>query len=120
MGIGGKMGSGKQMVSWIHERDFANSVHFLIKNIVCSGVFNLSAPIPLSNNDMMDLLRRKQNIRFGLSSTLWMLKLGTWMNQTEAELVLKSRWVLPTRLQEAGFEYEFTEFDRAVDNLLKT
>ncbi len=119
-GIGGKMGSGKQMVSWIHEKDFANSVHFLIKNSVCSGVFNLSAPIPLSNNDMMDFLRRKLNIRFGLPSTLWMLKLGTWIKQTEAELVLKSRWVIPTRLKSFGFDFEFNEFEKAVDNLLKT
>jgi uncharacterized protein len=120
IGLGGKMGSGAQMVSWLHEQDFANAVHFLIKNPACSGIFNLSAPVPLSNNDMMSVLRRQMNRRFGLPSTLWMLKVGTWMKQTEAELVLKSRWVLPTRLQEAGFEYEFTEFDRAVDNLLKT
>lgn len=120
IGLGGKMGSGAQMVSWIHEQDFVNAVHFLIKNPACSGIFNLSAPVPLSNNDMMSVLRRQMNRRFGLPSTFWMLKIGTWFKQTEAELILKSRWVLPTRLQAVGFEFEFMEFDKAVDNLLKT
>lgn len=118
MGLGGKMGSGAQMVSWIHERDFAKAVHFLIEHQTCSGIFNLSAPTPLSNKDMMSSLRRQMNIRFGLSSTEWMLKLGTWLKQTEAELVLKSRWVVPTRLQSAGFDFEFREFGKVVDNLL--
>lgn len=120
MGLGGKMGSGEQMVSWIHERDFANAVQFLIDNQSCCGIFNLSAPMPLSNNEMLSSLRRQMNIRFGLSSTSWMLKLGTWLKQTESELILKSRWVVPTRLKSAGFNFEFKEFDKAVDNLLKT
>lgn len=120
MRLGGKMGDGEQMVSWIHERDFAKAVHFLMENSTCSGIFNLSAPTPLSNADMMSCLRQQMNIRFGLSSTLWMLKLGTWLKQTEPELVLKSRWVVPTRLKSAGFDFEFKEFEKAVDNLLKT
>lgn len=120
MRLGGKMGSGEQMVSWIHEQDFANAVHFLIKNPVCNGIFNLSAPMPLSNKNMMSCLRQQLGIRFGLSSTLWMLKVGTWLKQTESELVLKSRWVVPTRLKSLGFDFEFNEFEKAVDNLLKT
>lgn len=120
MRLGGKMGDGEQMVSWIHERDFAKAVHFLMKNSTCSGIFNLSAPTPLSNTDMMSCLRQQMNIRFGLSSKLWMLKLGTWLKRTEPELVLKSRWVVPTRLKSAGFDFEFEEFEKAVDNLFKT
>ncbi|MFN8348134.1 MAG: TIGR01777 family oxidoreductase [Spirosomataceae bacterium] len=119
MGLGGKMGSGAQMVSWIHEQDFAKAVHFLIENPRCSGIFNLSAPSPLSNSTMMSSLRRQMNIRFGLPSTLWMLKLGTWLKRTEPELVLKSRWVIPTKLKSLGFGFEFNEFEKAVDNLLK-
>lgn len=120
MGLGGKMGSGAQMVSWIHEQDFANAIHFLIEKPTCSGIFNLAAPSPLSNSNMMSSLRRQMNIRFGLSSTLWMLKLGTWLKRTEPELVMKSRWVIPTRLKSAGFNFEFTDFEKAIDNLLKT
>lgn len=120
MRLGGKMGSGEQMVSWLHERDFAKAVLFLIENPTCNGIFNLSAPTPLSNNNMMSCLRQQMDIRFGLPSTLWMLKLGTWIKQTEAELVMKSRWVVPTRLKSAGFNFEFNEFEKAVDNLLKT
>lgn len=120
MGLGGKMGSGAQMVSWIHEQDFAKAIYFLIEKPTCSGIFNLAAPSPLSNSNMMSSLRQQMNIRFGLSSALWMLKLGTWFKRTEPELVLKSRWVIPTRLKSAGFNFEFTDFEKAVDNLLKT
>jgi hypothetical protein len=120
MRLGGKMGGGEQMVSWIHERDFAKAVHFLMENSACNGIFNLSAPTPLSNNDMMLTLRGQMDIRFGLPSTSWMLKLGTWLKQTEPELVLKSRWVVPIRLKSVGFDFEFKEFEKAVDNLLKT
>ncbi len=120
MGLGGKMGSGKQMVSWIHELDFVRATHFLIENKTCSGIFNLAAPIALTNTDMMFFLRRNMQIRFGLSSTLWMLKVGTWLKQTETELVLKSRWVIPSRLKSAGFDFIFTEFAQATNDLLKT
>ncbi|MDF7816053.1 TIGR01777 family oxidoreductase [Runella sp. MFBS21] len=117
-GLGGKMGSGQQMVSWLHEKDFVGAVHWLINNNGAKGVYNLVAPTATSNIEMMTILRRALKIPIGLPSTNWMLNIGTWLKQTEAELVLKSRWVLPTRLLNEGFTFEFVTFKEACQNLL--
>lgn len=117
-GLGGKMGGGKQMVSWLHEKDFVQAVHWLVKNNGAEGVYNLVAPTAISNVEMMAALRRTLKMPIGLPSTNLMLDIGTWLKQTEAELVLKSRWVEPTRLLNEGFCFEFETFGVACQNLL--
>ena len=104
-GLGGKMGNGKQKISWIDEQDLCRAIDFLIDNPILEGVFNLATPEAIKNEDLMRLLRKSYKMPIGLPSTRWMLKIGTWLLGTETELVLKSRWVYPKRLLEAGFQF---------------
>lgn len=115
--LGGKMGNGMQYVSWIHEDDFARAVEWLQCNKNLSGVFNLSAPNPVRNYKMMEILRKALKIPFGLPSPKWLLEIGAKLIGTETELILKSRWVLPTRLLETGFRFEYENFKKAAENL---
>ncbi|WP_456274553.1 TIGR01777 family oxidoreductase [Bacillus sp. AK031] len=113
-GLGGIQGSGNQMFSWIHIEDLFNIVLFLQKNKKITGVFNCSAPGPVTNRKLMKSLRKTMNKAIGLPSPKWMLEVGAMMIKTETELVLKSRWVIPDRLEREGFQFKYREIDEAL------
>jgi hypothetical protein len=118
-GLGGKMGGGRQYVSWIHVEDFCRAVEWIVANESLSGPVNLAAPNPLPNRDMMRLLREACGTPFGLPATEWMLEVGAVFLRTETELILKSRRVVPGRLLASGFQFQFPELRGALENLCK-
>ena len=117
LGLGGKMGNGKQYVSWIHEADFCRAVERLITRDDLRGAINVCAPNPLPNFEMMRTLRSISGMSFGLPATKWMLELGAFLLRTETELILKSRRVIPRRLIESEFEFQFPSFREAAEDL---
>ena len=117
-GLGGTAGSGKQFISWIHDDDFVSALEFLIAHEEFEGCVNLSSPNPVPNREFMTALRRAWRTRIGLSATTWMLGLGSIFLRTESELVLKSRRVIPGRLLEAGFRFQFPDWPDAAHNLV--
>lgn len=116
-GLGGRMGSGKQFVSWIHAEDFCRAVEWLIDHEELSGVVNLAAPNPLTNAEMMRVMRRAAGMPIGLPALRPMLEVGAVFLRTETELILKSRRVISRRLGESGFKFRFETFEEAVRNL---
>jgi uncharacterized protein (TIGR01777 family) len=118
-GLGGRAGSGKQFVSWIHDSDFIRAIEFLIARDNLSGAVNLASPNPLPNAEFMRALRRAWGMPIGLPATNWMLEFGAFFLRTETELILKSRQVVPTRLIENGFEFQFPTWEAAAHNLVE-
>lgn len=118
-GLGGAAGSGRQFVSWIHEADFCKAVEFLVGRDELSGVLNLAAPNPLPNQEFMRALRDAWGIRRGLPAAKWMLEIGAFFMGTETELILKSRRVVPSRLLESGFEFQFPAWPEAARELVE-
>jgi uncharacterized protein (TIGR01777 family) len=114
LGLGGTMAGGKQFVSWIHHRDFCRAIQWLIEHEELSGVVNLAAPNPLPNHEMMDVFREVCGVPIGLPAPLWLLELGAFFLRTETELIIKSRRVIPKRLEEAGFVFQFREMEDAI------
>ncbi len=119
LGLGGRMGHGKQYVSWIHSNDFCRALEWIIINNQSNGIYNISAPNPLTNKLMMQIIRKKLGVPFGLPATKWMLEIGAFFLRTETELIIKSRRVLPTRLLSEGFEFQFTNFIDMIEDLEK-
>jgi len=117
LGLGGKNGSGKQFISWIHEKDFARAVAFIIEKKL-SGSINVVAPKPIRNEEFMKKLQKAIGIPFGLPIPKSLLEFGAKIIKTETELVLKSRNVIPKRLTENGFEFEFSDLENIFKNLL--
>ncbi|WP_033541889.1 TIGR01777 family oxidoreductase [Planococcus sp. CAU13] len=113
-GLGGKQGEGRQMFSWVHIEDVCRIIEFLRQRKDLSGIFNVSAPNPVTNKELMEHLRKAMGRRAGLPAQKWMLELGAVFIGTETELILKSRWVLPERLEMAGFRFQFDTLDRAL------
>lgn len=117
LGFGGKQGKGNQFISWIHEEDFANAIDFIIQKEM-TGVINIVSPEPIANKSFMSLLRKAVGIPFGIPINEPMLKFGSFFIRTEAELVLKSRNVIPKRLLENGFQFKFDTLEKALENLV--
>ncbi len=117
-GLGGKMGSGNQYVSWIHEEDYARSIEFLLQRNDLSGTFNITAPQHLTNKNLMQLLREEMRMPFGIGATKWMLAMGAIVIGTETELVLKSRRAIPKKLLDAGFQFHFPDAQSALHDLI--
>jgi uncharacterized protein (TIGR01777 family) len=116
-GLGGHMAGGRQFVSWIHERDFYRAVRWIIERSDLSGAINVAAPNPLTNREVMRILRDECGLPFGLPMPLWLLETGAFLLRTETELVIKSRRVVPARLDASGFEFHFRDFRSAVRDL---
>ncbi|MGK0291368.1 MAG: hypothetical protein ACI86H_002835 [bacterium] len=115
--LGGKMGDGRQYVSWIHANDFCHSIEWLINKKDATGIYNISAPNPLSNKAMMEQFRHECNVSFGLPATKWMLEVGAFFMRTETELIIKSRRVVPARLIKEGFSFQFSKFSEVLTDL---
>jgi uncharacterized protein (TIGR01777 family) len=118
-GLGGMSGDGRQYVSWVHERDFVRAVYWLIERDEFSGPVNLSSPNPLPNAEFMRELRQAWGARIGLPATNWMLEIGAVLLLTETELILKSRRVVPRRLLESGFTFDFPTWPEAAGDLCR-
>jgi uncharacterized protein (TIGR01777 family) len=117
-GLGGKQGNGKQMVSWIHIDDVFNIMLFIKEHTELAGVYNCSAPNPVTNEILMKTFREATHTRIGLPSPAWLLKIGAVVINTETELILKSRWVIPEKLLEVGYKFKYPSLDGALENIL--
>lgn len=118
-GLGGMQGPGNQYFSWLHEKDFVRIIRYFIENKNAEGIYNLCAPSPVQNKELMKNLRKEVGVPFGLPLPEWLLEIGAGMINTETELILKSRRVIPKRLLEEGYRFEFTDIKKALVNLIK-
>ncbi|WP_166245494.1 TIGR01777 family oxidoreductase [Paenibacillus turpanensis] len=117
-GLGGKQGPGTQKFSWIHIEDLFRMIMFMKDREELQGVINCASPYPTTNEEFMSELRRAMNMRFGLPAPSWLLEIGAVLIRTETELVLKSRWVVPERLEAAGFVFRHPTLREALQDLV--
>lgn len=113
--VGGRMGNGRQWVPWIHIQDEVDAIKFLLKRPGAYGPFNLSAPLPVTNDTFGHTLAAVLGRPFGLPLPAPLLRavLGEM-----ATLVLDGQRALPVRLRTSGFAFSFTQLRDALDNLL--
>ncbi|XAS68554.1 TIGR01777 family oxidoreductase [Micrococcaceae bacterium Sec5.7] len=119
LGMGGHMGTGTQKFSWVHVEDLYRSVVFLHLRTDITGPVNVASPDVVDNRELMRLVRRAYGARLGIPTPAWLLELGAVVIRTEAELVLKSRWVQPQKLLDAGFIFKQPELGRALMKIAK-
>jgi hypothetical protein len=115
MGAGGRVGSGKQYVSWIHRADAVAALRFLLEHPELEGPINVTSPEPLPNvefaHTLAAVLGRPSVMHvpgFVLKATLGEM----------AMMVLEGQRVLPRRLTEAGFTFQFPQLEEALRHLL--
>ena len=117
-GLGGKQGDGKQYVNWVHEQDAIRTIEWLLKNEKIDGIVNCTAPNAVTNEVLMDNIRKIYGIPFGLPTPAWLLSIGAMIIRTETELILKSRWVKPAVLLESGFEFQYGKIEHAIHDII--
>ena len=118
-GLGGRQGNGKQMFSWLHIEDLFYIIRFVIENKNMEGVYNCAAPNPITNGIFMKEMRNILKPLIHLPSPKFLLNLGAYFINTEPELILKSRWVIPKKLIQAGYIFKYPNIELALENILK-
>lgn len=117
-GLGGKQAGGQQMYSWIHNEDTCRMIEWIYDHKDIHGTFNASSPNPVTNEEFMRTLRKVAGHVIGLPAYKWMLKIGAPIIGTELELVLKSRWVVPTKILETGFQFKHPLLEDALSDII--
>lgn len=117
-GLGGKQGSGKQMYSWVHITDTCRMIEWVAEHNELEGTYNCVSPGAVTNNEFMKTLRKLTGHAVGLPAYPWMLAIGARLIGTEPELVLKSRWVQPTKITQTGFAFTYTLLEDAFKEIL--
>ncbi|MFW6071136.1 MAG: TIGR01777 family oxidoreductase [Candidatus Bipolaricaulota bacterium] len=113
--LGGPLGSGKQYYSWIHIRDEARAIRFLIEDDGATGPFNLVSPEPVTNENFAEELGRIAG-RPSFSRVPGFVLRG--LLGEAATLVLDGQRVKPEALLDRGFEFRYPELSRALEDLL--
>lgn len=120
MGFGGKVGSGTQGMSWIHETDLNRLFERALTDPAMHGPYIASSPYPVSQVAFMRSLRRELRMPIGLPASPWMVRIGAhWLLRTDPELALYGRYVVSKRLQEQRFEFQFPRLHDALRDLLQ-
>lgn len=118
LGLGGTVASGTQGMSWIHEADMNRIFARALDDPTMSGAYIASSPQPVCQREFMRELRRALGMRIGLPAFAWMVRIGAPLFlQTDPELALYGRYVVPKRLQEEGFEFRYPELRSALEDL---
>lgn len=120
LGLGGRVGSGRQGMSWIHEADMNGIFERAITDERMRGAYIASSPNPVEQVEFMRSLRAELRMPIGLPAFEWMVRIGApLLLRTDPELALYGRYVLPKRLQAEGFEFRFPGLRDALKDLLK-
>lgn len=111
LGLGGKIGSGKQWFPWIHRTDFCRMILFLLEDSRCSGPYNGTAPIPVTNKEFTQALGKAQSKPTLLPVPGIALKLALG---EASELLLGGQNATPDKILQEGFKFKYTTIERCL------
>ena len=115
MGVGGRLGDGKQYMPWIHREDMVRILVFLLERDDLSGPFNASAPNPVTNAEFTQALANQLNRPAVLPAPAIALKIAFG---EMSRLLLTGAKMLPERLEDAGFEFRYCRLEDALSEIL--
>lgn len=117
LGIGGVIGSGEQSFSWVHLEDLVNAYRFAINNNNISGVYNLTAPEPVTNRKLTNVLASVIGMPAFLPVPEFVLKL---IYSEGATVLIDGQNVIPERLISSGFNFKFSNIEEAIKDIVAT
>lgn len=113
--IGGPLGSGKQVISWIHRDDLIGIIRFILENDHVSGPLNATAPQPVTNREFSRVLGKALHRPSLISTPAFVLRIALG---EMADLVLAGQRVLPKRALEYKYTFQYPELEGALQNVL--
>jgi uncharacterized protein (TIGR01777 family) len=111
LGVGGRLGSGKQWISWIHIEDLTELIAFLMKESTVRGVFNATSPFPVTNREFTQALAEAVHRPAIIPVPAFALRLALG---EMAQVVLASQRAIPDAAQRAGFVFEHPDIFAAL------
>ena len=117
-GLGGRIASGDQWISWIHIDDYLRALWFVIERPELSGILHVTSPNPIRNRDMMASLRSALHRPWSPPTPAPLVHVGARLMRTDPALALTGRRCVPRRLVDAGFEFEHPDFRVAIAELV--
>lgn len=118
LGLGGRIGSGRQGMSWIHETDMNRIFQRALDDDSMRGVYIASSPQPTPQIEFMRTLRRAMGVPIGLPAAEWMVRIGATLLRSDPELALYGRYVMPARLLAEGFSFQYPTLESALVEVL--
>jgi uncharacterized protein (TIGR01777 family) len=115
--LGGAVGSGHQFISWIHVADLVRMFVVAIEQPEVSGVFNATAPVSVTNSELMRELRRALHRPWSPPVPAPLARAGAWIMGMEGDLALLSNRAMPRRFLEHGFPFQFPNLRDALADL---
>jgi len=116
-GLGGRVGSGRQYIGWIHAADMTRILLAAIDRAEMAGVFNAAAPNPVTNAEFMRQLRGALHRPWSPPVPAWAVRAGAWLMGTEGRLALTGRPCVPKRLLDSGFKFQFQNLHDALKEI---
>jgi len=118
-GLGGRVASGRQWVSWLHIDDYLAIVRTVLDDSSMSGVVHATSPQPVRNAELMSSLRRAVHRPWSPPTPAALVRIGAVFLRTDPALALLGRRCVPTRLTNAGFHFDYPALNAALDDLLR-
>jgi uncharacterized protein len=116
--LGGSIGSGKQFISWLHIHDLNRMYQFAIDNEKVEGTYNATGTKAITNREFMKSLRKAMGKSFGIPSPTLIVKIGArFFLKTDASLALTGRNCIPQKFIKDGFQFQFTDLEKTLDEL---
>ncbi|MFI5101522.1 MAG: epimerase [Actinomycetes bacterium] len=119
-GLGGRVSSGQQWISWLHVQDFVAATLWLLDRSTLEGVVHVTSPEPLTNAEMMTHLRHAMHRPPAPPTPAFAVRLGARLLRSDPALALTGRRCVPSRLIADGFTFQHRDFAEALDDLLST
>lgn len=119
-GLGGKVGSGEQLISWIHEADFVALVNWVSQLADPSPLYHACSPNPVSNSQFMEAFRTALGSPIGLPLPTFLARLGSLLKGVDSSLLLQHIGVSTKRTIEQGYAFKFPTIELALKNLIQS
>ncbi|MCF8357966.1 MAG: TIGR01777 family oxidoreductase [Prolixibacteraceae bacterium] len=114
-GLGGRIGNGKQIMTWIHIKDVVQAIQFIIDNEKASGIFNFTTPNPLTNKEFTHILGNTIKRPAFLTIPPFALRL---LYGKAACIMINGATYYPSQLTKLGFVFQFPSIESALNEIL--
>ena len=118
LGIGGRVGSGRQWMSWIHIHDWVGAVQHILKNDLLQGPVNMVAPRPVTNAEFTKTLASVLSRPAIFPAPALAAKLA--FGEMAEDVLLASQRVEPARLIHSGYPFQYSDLSKALQAILKS
>ena len=118
LGLGGRIGDGRQYMSWIHVADLNAIILRAIEDATMTGIYIATSPGPVPNVEFMRDLRHAVRRPWSPPAPAGFVRLGAWLMRTDPELALLGRRLMPTRLTREAFTFDFPTLRAALEDLI--